>query len=255
MLSRTNFSFSYLFLLFIEFIFKIVIFINILSIVLVGRYSTKIENKVVDDCISCPAGFNQELSGNPFCLPCLPGRFASINGSVKCQNCPDGYLQPENAASNCKVQPIGSIVLGGSSSVQVPLGAALVNGGTSFETCSAGTFGNNDRSSCNQCAAGMTSFSGSTSCIACTKGKFNNETGSSTCHLCERGQYQSQEIEPSYTCHTCPFGFSAASKGSSFCVDLKYVKKQDCSESEYLNNTDLNPVVWKCDKCPAGASW
>ena len=66
--------------------------------------------------------------------------------------------------------------------------------------------------------------------------------------------YQPQELLPSLKCLACPEGYDQSSPGRAFCVDFGWVKKEDCDDNSFLDDSDEDGAKWSCKPCPHGGS-
>ena len=213
-------------------------------------------------CRDCPAGYYSNKVAQSSCLSCIPGKSQPSAGENHCTACATGFLQPDAGKTTCNPVPVGKIVGAGSSSyITVPPGQFIKTDCVQndldcnpFDVCPEGTIGREDRTSCDHCPIGLTSLPGAQKCHACMKGKYNSLGVGKTCVSCPAGYYQEQEIEPSARCKICPSGYEQNLVGESSCLSLGWLAAKDCSDDEFLNNTDNYPGSWVCSSCPAGAS-
>lgn len=93
----------------------------------------------------------------------------------------------------------------------------------------------------------------------CGKGTFASTDGAA-CRECPAGWFQPQNLGPSPRCRLCPSGWGAIQdvngrgvSGSAVCRDFNWVGPEDCSDTEFLNDTSLDPGEWSCLKCLPGS--
>ena len=149
----------------------------------------------------------------------------------------------------------GSIVVrGGSTDIPVPEGSKIVCNDqgecNDFEPCKVGYYGDTNRLDCLGCPAGYTSFTGSLTCHPCTLGKFSSSE-KSDCKKCDAGMYQPQETVGSKACQACPVGFVQDGIGQASCRDEGWVKKEDCKDSSFLDDSEDDGSKWSCQPCPS----
>ena len=212
------------------------------------------------ECFHCKRGQSADNEGSTKCTLCGVGHYSSLNGS-KCAACPEGFFQNIPGASICKRVSDGSISLEGRAAVvKVPQGSYIKcstgdNRVCEFKPCPAGRYGYNtpQESPCKKCPAGQSSFESSTRCFFCAKGTFSSEAGDE-CQDCPAGYFQPNDLAESLACELCPRGYIQTNVGESSCVNLNWVQPDDCGNNEYLNNTDPDPINWKCLSCPKGGS-
>ena len=211
-------------------------------------------------CLKCEAGQSSDTKGSAKCTSCAAGQFSSSDGN-SCSVCPQGFYQDTSGESFCAPLADGTIVLeGGAAVVEVPLGSYIdcstdVEGSCQFKPCPAGRYGDDppQESACKRCPAGWSSFNSSIECSYCAKGKFASNPGV-VCQDCPRGYFQPLDSAGSITCEQCPAGYIQRSAGESACLSLNWLRSEDCGANQYLNNSDIDPLKWKCESCPAGGS-
>jgi len=143
----------------------------------IGQYRSRRE-KDLTKCVDCPRGTSSNLEGVAKCVECIPGKYQDIKGQSSCIPCAVNTASSESSRKTpCNQVQAGSIVLGGTISVQVPAGSYLSNCSneacTGFEQCPSGWYGSKPASrKCNACKAGLTSSDAATACKSCVKGKF-----------------------------------------------------------------------------------
>ena len=157
------------------------------------------------ECIACPPGQAQGISGAHACTVCKPGSSQALEGMHSCMVCTAGQYASEQRAIECKDCDVGRISAGAStfctgcapgrsqpatgqqSCIACERGwfQPLFNA-TSCRRCPAGTHGESGRAeTCSlQCAPAMFSAAGDAACSACPAGKFGNRTGAHECIAC-----------------------------------------------------------------------
>ena len=211
-------------------------------------------------CLDCKAGQSSDTKGSAKCTSCAAGQYSSSGGN-SCSVCPQGFYQTTPGNSFCFPLADGTIVLeGGAAVVKVPLGSYIdcstdEEGSCQFKPCPAGRYGHDppQESACMKCPAGWSSFDSSIKCSLCAKGKFASNPGV-LCQDCPTGYFQPHDSAGSITCEQCPAGYTQNSTGESACLSLNWLQPEDCGTNQYLNNTDIDPLKWKCESCPAGGS-
>ena len=101
-------------------------------------------------------------------------------------------------------------------------------------------------------------------CKACDEGKSTVNTGSVSCFLCDAGKYgkdaqclacpegQVQPDKGQKECTICDTGKSP-NTGSTTCVKGNWKTPDDCSSTQYLDDSDSKQTNHACLPCPAGA--
>ena len=228
-----------------------------------GQYS----NTGAGLCVSCPVGFYSKRNAQAFCLPCRAGAYNTKSGrhactqcaagqyrdsgmvvAASCTKCPNGYYQKNQGSAECLPKTVGWVLLGCLDHLAC----------TDTSRCPVGTYQNDLRSStrCLQCPSGFSSTSGATECQSCNKGEYGvqaeEEESVGLCHKC--GIHQYGPTQKAVRCFDCPAGWNQPLLGSESCVDLKYKKPEECElVTQYLDNTDNDPLAWNCVACPNGA--
>lgn len=230
-----------------------------------GRGQYRNNDMGADVCLKCPIGFYSKRKAQAFCLPCRAGAYNIESGmhactsckagqfrdnfmvAAACASCPNGYYQKNQGSAECLPKTVGWILLGCLDHLEC----------TDTSRCPVGTYQNDLRSTerCLQCPSGFSSTRGATECQSCNKGEYGvqeEEESVGLCHKC--GIHQFQPHTGSVTCLDCPAGWNQPLLGSESCVDLKYKKPEECElVSQYLDNTDNDPLAWNCEACPNGA--
>ena len=213
-------------------------------------------------CSSCPAGFASNINSSTSCTKCIPGRFQSNEQQAECLECLAGQYSDTLGAIRCNQPDAGYIAVGDSSVAKVADGwyrVCSANGAcTSSEPCKVGTFRELTAKvidHCQICPVGWSSFGGSIACFPCAKGKYRSENLQSLrCEECPLGQFQPQEQTGSISCQDCPIGWNNDQRGESGCLDKGFLKPEDCSDTQYLNDVSMLQSDWKCLPCPIGGS-
>ena len=164
-----------------------------------------------------------------------------------------GWYQTNTASDHCVPVPLGFIGGGKqSSSIKVPLGSRIACDPVCdrFESCQAQTIGSNPAGlSCSPCPLGYTSSGGTLSCASCNKGTFGVAgTSGGTCELCPSSYFQA--VAGQTVCSYCPTGYRQPFSGSEACVDMLFLRPEDCLLSEYLHDESSNEKDWSCESCP-----
>jgi hypothetical protein len=173
------------------------------------------------NCVTCPVGKVQLLSGQTRCQACSPGSYW-VNATLACVACARGRFGREEAANSsltCRVCPAGTF--------------NVRFGSTSCEYCSVGRFSSsNEQTNCTACPTGrFASLIGQTACTACANGTYQPLLGSSICLTCLAGHYRNDDAQEEQEqqeqqggnqasmCWPCPLGTYQSQIGQSSCIN------------------------------------
>jgi hypothetical protein len=242
------------------------------SVCAAGRYAQAAAKSASEaECIACPAGKHQALTGSSGCAACGTGFYSATAGAVSCEpggscvagrygttdassgeaecyDCPTGYANADTNAGACIACGVGEYTSSAGLSTCTAVGGS---GG-----CSAGRFGRQGATSageaaCSDCSAGRYSSSAAQGeCKACTPGRYANTSGAAECEgtACAAGKYgrsgvaSRAEIEAG-GCISCAAGRHQPASGASSCLA--------CDAGRYARAVGVS----KCERgepCAAG---
>ncbi|KAJ3442000.1 hypothetical protein M0812_14022 [Anaeramoeba flamelloides] len=163
-----------------------------------------------NQCLLCPSGTYQNLTGQTHCQSCPVGTYNPYEGSTSEQNCLECMMGEYNALESQ----------------------------SSCNLCSIGTYQNSKgQSNCMDCLQGSyTDQEGSTTCELCTSGTYQNENGQFQCKNCDFNTYQ--QYIGATECLYCPL-FS-----ETLATQTQSIKECFCSIG-YYGEPGTN-----CQKCP-----
>jgi hypothetical protein len=241
-----------------------------------------------NNCLACPSGSYNNLSGqiictlcpagtansntnsidSSACIKCLPGSFSSL-GSSTCILCPVGTSANTSGTSICRPNPPGTYT--------------NLSGSINTIPCPPGYYSeNNNTVNCTACQPGFYSNQigsySATNCILCSPGTYTAIAGSFICTSTKRGYYQDMPGQTTYlpcpsgtannnigstainACVVCLPGKYQPQEGSSNCLSSPpgyfqnnsgQTSSQPCPAGTY-NNYSGSANIEACQFCPAG---
>jgi len=166
------------------------------------------------ECVLCPTGTQQPLTGRSSCDACVTGKYAASSGTVDCVSCEKGKQQSLTGKTECF-------------------------------NCDNGRFkATSGPQECVLCAAGSYTSSSTTyiECALCGLGKIQPLAGQSECLACEVGRYMDNTGSNASACGSCESGKVASREGESICLE--------CTSSVDFQH---QPESGHCDACPLHA--
>lgn len=185
------------------------------------------------NCVLCPAGRHQNLTGQTVCYECEKGKYQDKAGKATCIPCPLGYFQNKRGQTSCLKCEKGHY--------------QNATGETTCKLCQKGSFSSSDGSNmCMQCGNGKyCNTTGCTKCFGCPPGQEADRMGAQNCTYCQKGSFKPSS--GSEVCHSCQDGWYQLKTGQTSCLE--------CPEGHYCPWPNSEPVP--CDKeqiCPPGSS-
>jgi hypothetical protein len=243
-------------------------------------------------CPKCQAGKYQDQTGQQLCKDCQAGQFNAVPASTFCTNCESGRAYATTRATVCSKCQAGTYqdqtgqelckdcVEGkfreepeGISCTDCQIGRAHDDTKEAVcQQCGAGYYQDKTgQSLCKSCIRGQYSkLPRQSSCTFCPTGFYTTESGSTLCSQCELGKYGAvdQRTNENMGCKSCQPGLFQDSYGKEDCRNpgSGYISNAagtaqqkppwktplDCSNSQYLNDTDVEWHKWTCSECPRG---
>lgn len=214
-------------------------------------------------CELCPQGtFNDQIGQNN-CIKCPPGYFQNLTGQTTCQVCPQGTYSDEYGSSVCKKCNPGNYQdqFQQTSCLKCPLGTSNSNIGSSSISdcilCLEGTFSPFEGLHyCIPCGLGyFSNNTGQTICSICPPGHYSSNFGSNKCNLCSPGEKNFGEGAGS--CSRCSNGEIAPAEGNTQCFLCGLGEESDSTRSVCIPcpiATYNNIIGSNCKPCPPGFS-
>ncbi|KAJ3441999.1 hypothetical protein M0812_14021 [Anaeramoeba flamelloides] len=202
-----------------------------------------------NQCLFCPSGTYQNLTGQTHCQSCPVGTYNPYEGSTSeqvCLECMMGEYNAFESQSSCNLCPIGTYQNSkGQSNCMDCLQGSYTNqkGSATCELCPSGTYQNeNGKSQCKNCEFNTyQQYIGKTECLYCPlfSETLTTQTKSIKECFCSIGYYG----EPGTNCQKCP------DNGICNTFNQQYPLP---SEGYWSSKTDLNTLI-KCkiyESCP-----
>jgi hypothetical protein len=224
-------------------------------------------------CMHCPGGKYQDKSLATSCKPCAQG---------------DGTNQGSgNGSTSCAKIPPGSYITSNQASIECGKGYKCQGEDSKPEQCDRGTFQDNTgQRVCLDCSSGMyNNKMGSDKCLNCQpgfyrsgqtkdrttciptqKGFYVSSPGSSFELECSAGSYA--DVEGLDACKICPMGWLQKEKRGvncqrcqddrtsndirTDCLKPDYKVPSDCDDESYLDMSNSDRQLHKCETCPSG---
>ena len=158
------------------------------------------------------------------CLVCPIGQFQNSMGQAACVDCATGQYSDSDATIRCTLCRAGQ---------HRPAGATK----TKCLDCVKGQYQNKQ---------------GQLACLECSVGQYMNEEGQHKCIKCNYGTY-APKIGTKRTCDQCE-DFKMPNAQASECTRPNWNIPSSCGSEEYLDDSEDDPTLHACVKCPFGAS-
>ena len=212
---------------------------KVCSLCELGMYRPGGNDISAEVCLSCPAGYFQNVKGSASCLPCTPGTYQTQSNTSACDACSNG--RASNNASRttvCDACTIGRY--------------QSKHGMTSCLTCIPGRYQSMPESlDCIDCDMGtMTYKTESASCETCALGKFTPRNASASCVSCSAGRY-------GLGCVDCPIGYFRDVDDTILTRCVKCEEGEETTQvgSASCSSCDLGRFgnsSRRCSNCPVG---
>ena len=199
--------------------------------------------RVKDQCLLCPFGHYQDLSGQQTCKQCPAGTYANSEGRPLCEPCDQGKFSLEGQ-TECSPCDKGKYQSNVGSSVCVD--------------CEMGKFADNTgMPECKLCQPGRyLNIEGQEECLPCQAGTATTQSGQITCDTCVPGKYA---LEGQPSCTLCSEGQATNNPGSEECVacGALAISATDrteclCIPGYWLPSYKSGSNKWECEPCTEG---
>ena len=180
-----------------------------------GKYTPSDDNGY-ENCLDCPAGQYQDLSGQTACKNCDPGKYQNSTGQTACKNCNQGQYQNSTGQTACKDCNPGQY--------------QNSTGQTACKDCNPGQYQDiAGKTSCLSCTIGnMCPASGASEPTACSSGQYQDTTGQTACKSCDsKVEFCSVCEKDDGTCTQCKSGFNLCD-GQCKCAADHYLSGGTC---------------------------